>query len=107
VRFVWLMGADSFAELDRWRHWSRIFRRVVIAVFARAPYDSGALAGKPARRFRRARLGPSQARRLAERSPPAWVFLPLRRHPASASAIRAAAKRAAGASATRRRSNPY
>ncbi|MSO70634.1 MAG: nicotinate-nucleotide adenylyltransferase [Alphaproteobacteria bacterium] len=97
AQFVWLMGADSFAELDRWKRWPRIFYRVVIAVFARAPYDSKALAGKVARRFRHARRKPGQARALAGHRPPAWVFLPLRRHPASASAIRAAAGSAGGA----------
>jgi nicotinate-nucleotide adenylyltransferase len=93
TRFVWLMGADSFAELHRWHAWPRVLRRIVIAVFARSPYDFTALAGKAAHRFRRARRKLGQARAMAGYAPPAWVFLPLRRHPASASAIRAAAKK--------------
>lgn len=97
VRFVWLMGADSFAELHRWKRWPRIFQCAVIAVFARAPYDSKALASKAAHRFRHARLKPGQARGVAGHGTSAWVYLPLRRHPASASAIRAAASRAGGA----------
>lgn len=88
-RFVWLMGADNLATIHRWRNWRQIFMQVPIAVFARPSYDSRALAGLAATRFQAARLPERKASSLANREPPAWVFLAIRRHPASATAIRA------------------
>lgn len=91
IRFVWLMGADNLATIHRWKHWHKIFTTVPIAVFARPSYDSKALAGLAATRFSSARLTERKAPSLAFRAPPAWVFLAIRRHPASATAIRARA----------------
>ncbi|MFC6854322.1 nicotinate-nucleotide adenylyltransferase [Marivibrio halodurans] len=89
IRFVWLMGADNLATIHRWKHWHKIFTAIPIAVFARPSYDSRALAGLAATRFSAARLAERKAASLAYREPPAWVFLAIRRHPASATAIRA------------------
>ncbi len=88
VGFVWLMGADNLAQIERWRDWESIFRLVPIAVFDRPTYSYRALAGKAARRFARHRLGPRRARALAGLAPPAWVFLRGPLHPASATEIR-------------------
>lgn len=92
IRFVWLMGADNLAQIHRWQGWSRIFRAVPIAVLDRPTYSLGAATGHAARRFAGHRRGPRAVRRLALAKPPAWVLLRGRRHPASASAIRAAAR---------------
>ncbi len=91
ARFVWLMGADNLAQIHRWRRWDTILRRVPVAVLDRSPYSYKALASKAARRFKAGRAGARQAAILAEAAPPAWVFLHQRRHPASATAIRAQA----------------
>jgi nicotinate-nucleotide adenylyltransferase len=88
ARFVWLMGADNLVQLPSWHRWSSIVNTVVIAVFARHPYDSNALAGKAAQRLGFCRIPAQQATTLAGRKPPAWLFLPLRRHPASATHLR-------------------
>ncbi|MFN3077196.1 MAG: nicotinate-nucleotide adenylyltransferase [Alphaproteobacteria bacterium] len=88
ARFVWLMGADNLKQMDRWSRWWRIFRRVAIAVLARGPYSLPGLAGKAARRFAQFRLKTARSRSLADHQPPAWVFLPIRLHPASATDIR-------------------
>jgi len=88
AHFVWLMGADNLLQMPQWRRWVDIFNLVCVAVFARQPYDSKALTGVAADRFRTARLPVGQAAGLATRTPPAWVFLPLRWHPATASDIR-------------------
>ncbi|HEY7688459.1 MAG TPA: nicotinate-nucleotide adenylyltransferase, partial [Dongiaceae bacterium] len=90
VKFVWLMGADNLAQIDRWKHWPYIFRLVLIAVFARPTYSLRALAGKAAQRFGRFRLAEAAARSLARKAPPAWVFLTGPQSPLSATAIRAA-----------------
>lgn len=88
TRFVWLMGEDNLLQIPRWERWLSIFQGVPIAVFARGSYTLKVLAGRAARRFRTRRLPPGAAGILAGRTPPAWVWLPLRRHPASATEIR-------------------
>lgn len=94
VRFVWLMGADNLVQVARWARWERIFETVPVAILARSPYCQRALAAKAARRLAGFRV--KQARGLADRTPPAWIFLHTRLHPASATAIRARRQGAAG-----------
>ncbi|MGE5537684.1 MAG: nicotinate-nucleotide adenylyltransferase [Gemmatimonas sp.] len=89
THFVWIMGADNLRQISHWRDWTLIFRTVPIAVFDREPYSWGALASHAARRFRQYRWHQSHAAQLALATAPAWVFFHCRRHPASATAIRA------------------
>lgn len=89
VTFIWLMGADNLAQMPRWARWQSIFTSTRVAVMARAPYTIGALGGKAARRFARSRIPAGKAGLLAKQKVPAWVFLPIPLHPASATAIRA------------------
>ncbi len=88
-RFVWLMGADNLREIAHWHRWPALFQLLPIAVLSRGTDDLPALAGPAAHRFRAHRLPTGAAAGLAYRPPPAWIFLPIRRHPASATAIRA------------------
>jgi len=88
LRLVFLLGADNLLQLPRWRQWWRLFLIMPIAVFERSPYAYPALAGAAARRFAPFRLPEIEARTLVDREPPAWVFIRLRPHPASATAIR-------------------
>ncbi len=87
-RFVWLMGADSLAQIAQWRDWQQIFHLLPIAVFARPTYCFLALAAKAARRFARYRLKEGAGRRLATAPPPAWLFVHGRLNPISATEIR-------------------
>ena len=89
VRFVWLMGADNLMQISEWQDWAQIFMELSIAVFDRPTYSSKALAGKAARRYWRSRVRQGLAKRIAKREPPAWVFLHIPLHSASATAIRA------------------
>lgn len=89
LRFVWLMGADNLRQIAEWQRWPEIFTELSIAVFDRPSYSFRALAGKAARRYRRFRVRPCRAKRIAFLKPPAWVFLHIPLHPASATAIRA------------------
>ncbi|MCK4867202.1 MAG: nicotinate-nucleotide adenylyltransferase [Alphaproteobacteria bacterium] len=90
ANFALLAGADILEEIPRWRRWERIFEIVPIAVFARKPYTLKALSGLAAQRFAQFRIKEEDAPTLASRTPPAWVFLHIEEHPASATAIRAA-----------------
>ena len=89
TRFVWLMGADNLAGMDRWRGWQDIFRLVPIAVFDRPTYSLKASAARAARRFERARVPANKAHRLAWMKPPAWVFLRTGWNPRSSTRLRA------------------
>ncbi len=90
ARFIWLMGADNLIQVSDWKNWETIFRTVAVAVFDRPSYSLGALAATAARRFARRRLPEGAARTLAERTPPAWVFVHQRLNPQSSTGIRAA-----------------
>ena len=87
THFVWLMGADNLAQIRHWKNWQAIFARVPIAVFARPTYCRSALAELAALRFRRARVSP-KTRHFGDARPPAWMFLPVKLDPNSATAIR-------------------
>ena len=88
INFVWLMGADNLEQLPQWRCWREIMHTVPVAVFARKHYALKALHGKAARLYHLYRRTPSEAANLAFCKPPAWVFLPIRKHPASSTEIR-------------------
>jgi nicotinate-nucleotide adenylyltransferase len=75
VRFVWLMGADNLAEMERWHRWREIFGLFPIAVVDRPGWRLKALSSKPARAYAGQRVPESQAKMLALTPPPAWTFL--------------------------------
>ena len=86
--FVWIMGADNLAQISKWQNWTRIFNLLPIAVFDRAPYSFGALAGKAAKAFFRFKKKRSHACGIADMKPPAWMFFHTRLHPGAATEIR-------------------
>jgi nicotinate-nucleotide adenylyltransferase len=88
VDFVWLMGADNFIQLPRWKDWERLFRQVAIAVFARPGYSQRALSGRTAERFAHRRVAEARAARLAATPPPAWAFIHGPLNPSSSTALR-------------------
>ena len=89
LRFVWLMGSDNLLQIPRWERWPEIFRMAAVAVFDRPSYSLKALSGVAAQRFARRRIPVAAARRLAEMSPPAWVFFHTPHDTRSATQIRA------------------
>ncbi len=90
--FVWIMGADSLANLHRWRNWTEIAETLPLAVLARPGYSIRALGSYAALRYEQQQLDSEFATLLAGRAPPSWVFvsMPLRRE--SSTAIRAQQK---------------
>jgi nicotinate-nucleotide adenylyltransferase len=67
VRFVWLMGADNLSQFNRWRNWQGIAQEIPIAVIDRPSPAAQALS--------RYRHDEATASLLADRPPPAWMFL--------------------------------
>ena len=93
VRFVWVMGADSLADLHRWRAWPQLMAEIPVAVVARPGSTIQALTSPVVRRFAAARLPERAARRLAFVRPPAWVWLSGPWNWTSSTALRALATR--------------
>jgi nicotinate-nucleotide adenylyltransferase len=102
ARLVWLMGADNQVQIPRWQGWTRIFGMLPVVVFPRPGWTRAALAGRATRRMAGARKPASAARAVPAMAAPAWVFLPGREHPASATMIRAARAAARGDGSARR-----
>jgi nicotinate-nucleotide adenylyltransferase len=75
LRFVWIMGADNLAQFHRWQNWQRIAAQVPIAVIDRPPQSFRGLTAPAAQALARYRIPETYAARLADRRPPAWVFL--------------------------------
>lgn len=90
ARFVWVMGADSFATLHRWNDWQEIPMRLPLAVFDRPGHTLAALCSKAAARLAPYRIDEGDAAALATRAAPAWAFVSMRRHGASSTALRMA-----------------
>ncbi len=86
--FVWIMGADNLAQIEKWQDWTAIFTALPIAVFDRPTYSDAALTCPAAKRFAASRIDASRARELAGLAPPAWVFVRGKLSSASATRIR-------------------
>ena len=92
--FVWIMGADSFANLHRWNDWLDIPETLPLAILARPGYSLRALGGPAATRFDDFQVPGDKAPQLVTRTPPAWAFIPMPLRKESSTAIRrATAKR--------------
>jgi nicotinate-nucleotide adenylyltransferase len=97
VRFVWIMGADNLRTFHRWQKWRDIAAMVPIAVIDRLGPSLYATAGAAGQALARFRLADSQARLLADRSPPVWVYLHGLKSALSSTALRAARSELGGA----------
>lgn len=92
VRFVWIMGADNLKGFHRWKNWRAIFGLIPIAIMDRGGISLQATSGPAAIHFARARIPENQAMTLADRQPPAWVYLHGIKSTLSSTALRAAQK---------------
>lgn len=88
--FIWLIGADNLSQIRYWDRWTTIFDTMPVAVMARAPYSLRACSSMAATRYRRQRRAFGSFKTLASADTPAWAFLPIPLHSASATAIRSA-----------------
>lgn len=89
VEFVWLMGADNLANFHRWHHWRDIVNIAPVAIFDRAPFSHTALRKKAATALHGSRLRDNAIASLPGKKGH-WVYVLMRRHAASSTAIRAA-----------------
>lgn len=93
TRFVFLMGADSFANFHKWRDWREIATLAAIAVFNRPGYGPGeendCLESPAATALSAFRVDENRAQELRALEPPRWVFMSGTRNPISSTRIRA------------------
>src|SRR5262249_37160204 len=89
VRFVWIMGADNLRSFHRWQRWRGIAAAVPIAVVDRLGPSLYASASAAGQALARARLSEAEAKSLADRKPPVWVYLHGLKSPLSSTAWRA------------------
>lgn len=87
-RFVWIMGADSFANLHQWNDWTDIPEAIPLAIMARPGFSMRALESPAALRYEGRRIASEKARELPGAPPPAWCFIPMPLRPESSTAIR-------------------
>lgn len=87
-RFVYILGADSFANLHLWANWRNIMKSVPIAVLSRPGYRMEALNSPAARTFKSERIPERYSPVLAQQAAPAWCFVEGLHMPDSSTALR-------------------
>jgi nicotinate-nucleotide adenylyltransferase len=90
AHFVWIMGADSLANLHHWHDWLEIIETVPLAVLARPGYSIRALGSVAALRYLERRVPFERPQVLARCHPPSWTFISMPLRKESSTAIRAA-----------------
>ncbi|MEO6014911.1 MAG: nicotinate-nucleotide adenylyltransferase [Devosia sp.] len=75
VKLVWIMGADSLQNFDHWERWEEIAGMIPMAVYARPGSTFRAARSKAAIALEHFRLPEEASETLADRDPPAWVYL--------------------------------
>lgn len=94
TRFVWIMGADNLRQFHEWERWQDIARLMPMAIYARPGSTLRATFSPAAIALRRFRIPEEEAETIADRDPPAWVYLHGMTSRQSSSAIRASQKSA-------------
>mgnify|MGYP001227911171 CR=1 FL=1 len=92
ARFVWIMGADSLRDFHRWERWEDIADVVPMAIYARPGSNFRATRSPAAIRLAPFRIPEEAAETLADRGPPAWVYLRGIMSAQSSTALRARAR---------------
>jgi nicotinate-nucleotide adenylyltransferase len=92
-RFVWIMGADNLVGFDHWERWRDIAGLMPMAIYVRPGSATLAPSSKAAITLARYRLDEGDAKTLADRDAPAWIYLHGQQSALSSSAIRARRKR--------------
>jgi nicotinate-nucleotide adenylyltransferase len=89
AQFVFMMGADNFIQLPKWRQWQAIMATFPIAVIARPGETMRSRLSQPARQYANDRLDESYSNALAQMTAPCWTYLTLPLDSSSSTVIRA------------------
>ena len=90
TRFVFLMGADNFAQLPLWKDWQEIVSHVPIAVISRPGDGVKPRLSQTARMLANYRLAEEQSHILSFLRAPVWTFLTPPLNSLSSTALRKA-----------------
>lgn len=90
TRFVWVMGADNLGQFHEWERWQDIAGLMPMAIYARPGSNLRATFSKAATALKKYRIPEAEAASIADRQPPAWVYLHGMMSRQSSTAIRAA-----------------
>lgn len=90
-KLVWIMGADSFRDFDRWERWESIAGLLPMAIYSRPGAARLARTAKAATVLAQFRVRETEAEVIADMDPPAWVFLTGMMSTQSSTALRAKA----------------
>jgi len=93
VRFILVIGGDSFDNLHRWRRWADIVRKVPILIVARPGFGLKGRLGPTARRFAGARVFEGSANTLKWRRGQAWTYVTARWRADSSTRLREQARK--------------
>ena len=89
TKFVWIMGADSFLQMSKWKNWEKIVLNVPLAVFDRPSYTLKALGSHIAFKYKYCRISQKSARySIFKKALPAWVFFTTKHNFISSTRIR-------------------
>jgi len=86
TRFLWIMGADNLASFHTWERWNVIADAIPIAIFDRPGYGWSGLKSQFCLRYEKNQVAPKN---IFNSGSPAWTFVTIPRHSASATEIRA------------------
>jgi nicotinate-nucleotide adenylyltransferase len=75
THFVWLLGADNFANFHLWKEWKTLSAQIPIAVFPRPSYTRHAQRAKAAFVLKRQPYTPAAARVFPYTLPRHWMLL--------------------------------
>ncbi len=89
TQFVFLMGADNFLQLPKWKNWQDIMQSVPVAVIARPQSPIRARLGKAAQLYQNYRIPEENSHALQYYRAPCWTYLTLPLNNLSSSVIRA------------------
>ena len=73
-QFIFLMGADSFISLDKWKDYDDIIQEFPIAIFNRNGLDDQVINGYIGKRYKKFRLNYNSRGLLYEKNP-SWIFI--------------------------------
>lgn len=91
ANFIFLMGADNFLQLPKWKNWKTIMETVPVAIIARPGKGYEAIRarlGKAAQIYSDYRIPEAQADSLKDYAAPAWTYLTPPMNSLSSTAIR-------------------
>ena len=86
IDFVWLMGADSFANFDQWYKWQDIGHIMPLAVLNRPNFKHNALQGVASCAMKASRIDTVDS--LFDSPLPKWIYIDTTHNPQSATSIR-------------------